>query len=95
MDYSLLLVIEWAKVGGSISENRNLISNIRTYPDGRVFRQNFHVGVIDFLQDWDFDKKLESFTKNTLLYIKGERKCDISAIPPKEYKLRFNNFIKK
>ena len=95
MDYSLLLVIEWAKVGCSVSENRNLISNTRTYPDGRVYRQNFHVGVIDFLQDWNLDKKVERFSKHALFYLKGKRKSDISAIPPKEYKLRFNNFIKK
>ena len=95
MDYSLLLVIEWAQVRGSLTENRNLISNTTTYPDGRVFRLNLHVGVIDYLQEWNFDKKVERLLKQALGNIQGKKANDISAIPPKAYKMRFDNFIRK
>ena len=104
MDYSLLLVAEWVLLEHNINKSemilpkdmgRNIISNTRTYEDGRIFRQNYHIGVIDFLQDWNLGKKMESLSKKTLLCLKGKKSNDISAIPPDEYQKRFVSFIGK
>jgi hypothetical protein len=66
MDYSLLLVIE--EVNAPVSTSRNIIkSSCGTFA--------YHVGIIDYLQKWNFDKKVESWWK-------GGYKAKISAVPP-------------
>jgi len=41
----------------------------------------YHISVIDYLQDYNFDKKMENFAKTIL---KG-KKAEISAVPPSRY----------
>ena len=41
----------------------------------------YHIGIIDYLQDYNFDKKGENILKRHLLQ-KGK---GISAVEPKEY----------
>lgn len=48
----------------------------------------YHVGIIDYLQDYSLTKKLENFTKRQFY---GNM---ISAVPPKDYALRFLRFMK-
>ena len=52
----------------------------------------YHIGIIDYLQKWDFNKKMERFAKTTFLNKKG---TDLSAIEPREYQERFVNQMAK
>lgn len=53
-------------------------------------RYIYHVGLIDYLQDFNFDKKSENLLKQRLLG-KGE---GISAVHPKKYADRFVRFMR-
>lgn len=51
----------------------------------------YHIGIIDYLQVWSLQKKLERLgksIKNKKAYMKG------SAVPPKIYGKRFADFMK-
>ena len=80
MDYSLLLVIESLK-SREMSTRRNTICS-ETHPVA------YHLGIIDFLQEWNFDKKLERAYKA----LKGNPN-DISAMEPNGYQERFCIFL--
>ena len=56
----------------------------------RCGRYIYHIGIIDYLQDFNFDKKMENFLKYRLL-MKG---AGISAVPPPNYALRFLRFMR-
>jgi len=43
------------------------------------------------MQSWDKNKKLERFTKTKIL---GKNAKGLSAVPPREYFTRFNNFMR-
>ncbi len=49
------------------------------------------VGIIDVLQLWDFNKKLERFTKVVLM---RKSRVGISAIDPERYFQRFGEFVR-
>lgn len=55
--------------------------------DGRFI---YHLGIIDYLQDFNFDKWGENKLKS--LYYDGDL---ISAIPPVQYCLRFFKFMQR
>jgi hypothetical protein len=55
--------------------------------DGRYI---YHIGLIDYLQDFNLDKKMENLLKQRLLG-KGE---GISAVHPKKYAARFIRFMR-
>ena len=59
MDYSLLLVVEQLR-GGTVREGRNLYLS-------RNGEQAIHIGIIDFLQDWSFSKRVEATYKKLKL----------------------------
>lgn len=46
----------------------------------------YHFGVIDFLQQWTFEKKAERFYKTIILRKDPD---GLSALPPKPYMMRF------
>ena len=46
--------------------------------------------MIDYLQEWNFDKKAESFIKRNF---KGRPRDLISCVPPTLYCQRFNRFV--
>ena len=46
--------------------------------------------MIDYLQEWNFDKKVESFIKRNF---KGRPRDLISCVPPSLYCQRFNRFV--
>ena len=52
----------------------------------------YHIAIIDYLQEWNLNKKLERFTKTVLL---GKDKQTLSAIEPEQYSERFCNFMEK
>ena len=50
----------------------------------------YHIGIIDYLQDYNFEKKMENFLKYTVL-MKG---AGISAVEPPTYGERFLRFMR-
>ena len=50
----------------------------------------YHIGIIDYLQDFNMDKKLENFAKYTVL----RHGSGISAVPPPAYAERFLRFMR-
>ena len=52
----------------------------------------YHIAIIDYLQEWNLNKKLERFTKTVLL---GKNKENLSAIEPETYGKRFKSFMEK
>lgn len=50
----------------------------------------YHLAIIDYLQEWNFAKKIERFTKTQLL---GKDKQTLSAIEPEAYASRFRKFM--
>lgn len=92
MDYSLLLVTEILpesqRTNGSVRKykmkyDRNSVQSI----DGK---EACHFGIIDYLQEWNFNKKVEALYKH---HLKHKNKHKISAVPPEPYQKRFCQFI--
>ena len=50
----------------------------------------YHVGIIDWLQLWDINKRMEMIAK---VFFKGKEKKGLSARPPQEYSARFSKFM--
>ena len=50
----------------------------------------YHVGIIDWLQLWDWHKKMEMAAK---VVFKGKERRGLSARPPQEYAQRFYKFM--
>mmetsp|Transcript_31134 Transcript_31134/g.22577 ORF Transcript_31134/g.22577 Transcript_31134/m.22577 type:complete len:109 (-) Transcript_31134:9-335(-) len=92
MDYSLLLAIETIDPRGSINnENPTKFEQNKYVFTSRRGDKRYHISLIDFLQSWDTNKKLERFTKTHLL---AKNKDGVSAVPPRQYFTRFNNFMR-
>jgi len=53
-------------------------------------RYIYHIGIIDYLQDYNVDKKIENFLKYTIL----RNGSGISAVPPPKYGERFLRFMR-
>lgn len=89
MDYSLLLVAENLDpseyVLADLSVTRNqVISKCKS--------ELYHIGIIDYLQDWNVQKRGESFLKS---YFLCKRKSQLSAVEPKQYGKRFKDFMRE
>lgn len=50
----------------------------------------FHISIIDYLQEWNLQKKMERLSKTLVL---GKDGKNLSAIEPNEYANRFRNFM--
>jgi hypothetical protein len=50
----------------------------------------YHIAIIDYLQEWNFNKKAERFFKTTFLQKNGRL---LSSIEPNEYARRFQHFM--
>ncbi len=48
------------------------------------------MSLIDYLQEWNLNKKVERLLKTTILLKDGK---NLSAIEPKQYAARFKHFI--
>jgi len=53
-------------------------------------RYIYHIGIIDYLQEFNFDKKLE----NRLKVFLNKEGAQISAIQPKPYATRYMKFMR-
>ncbi|ETV76047.1 hypothetical protein, variant [Aphanomyces astaci] len=92
MDYSLLMGVqscEYYVEPGIVGFNPNMHPG-STFATQTAISVNgpalYQFGIIDFLQQWTLEKKLERFWKQ---HVKRKDPDGISAIPPKQYKLRF------
>lgn len=68
----------------SLTKNRYELES----EDGRV---KYHVALIDYLQEWNLNKKLERYAK---IHFKNADPSGLSAIAPAEYQRRFMRFMK-
>ncbi|KAL4087439.1 hypothetical protein PRIC1_013331 [Phytophthora ramorum] len=88
MDYSLLMGIQSSEYFVDTSQlpqaRRELLF---TQPATSVAGPSlYHFGIIDFLQQWTMEKKMERFYKT---FFKRKDPEGVSALPPKPYKFRF------
>ena len=79
MDYSLLLKIE----RGSEADGKNQCTN---------HERVYHLGVIDYLQEWNFNKMGERFLKTRIKGMDGQQ---LSALKPAEYSQRYLDYMNK
>lgn len=78
MDYSLLVVREqFDEISLNLSRYYKYSRNQKLYKNYII-----HIGIIDFLQTWDFNKKIEALYKK---HIKRKNGSLISAIEPIKY----------
>ena len=82
------------------SNKRLRRENLSDIDIGEVFAENhrfklghkvFHLSIIDYLQEWNLNKKLERYAK---IYFKNADPSGLSAIAPAEYQRRFMRFMK-
>ena len=97
MDYSLLFII--IDFPNNIDPDYNQITGLLKDPKyrGHVYKSNddkflYIIGIIDYLQKYNFKKKMEHFFKG--LYY-GKEKNMVSAVEPNYYGDRFEDFMKK
>jgi hypothetical protein len=83
MDYSLLLFLEEIK-GPKFS----FVQSSRCFRLGELVG---FVGIIDFLQNYSYRKKLE----NTINGLNKGKRANCSCVPPSEYRIRFLNLARK
>ena len=88
MDYSLLLVVENSLSGQSSSISKparfsakNVLLDTSNSQQAIVCNQTYHIAIIDYLQHYNFDKKVENFVLTKVL----RRSNDISDIPAGDY----------
>lgn len=95
MDYSLFLVVEKNKTFEKKQKIKNELlvkkqerhRNMYLSPN---LEELYHVGIIDWLQLWDFNKKSEVLLK---VLFKNKEKKGLSARPPQEYSQRFEKYM--
>ena len=90
MDYSLLLIVEQITSKLQTAHRfENLSRNeYKSYDNSMIY----HLGIIDFLQQWTVQKKLEAFARSRILM---RDPWLSSCIRPSLYQLRFLRFIRK
>lgn len=54
-------------------------------------KQVYHLGIIDYLQDFNLEKTAECYAKKSI----NKRGAEISAVPPRDYAPRFLNFMRE
>ena len=106
MDYSLLLAIEKEQKDDCLNEHALLRSTVTLKDGDEVVdyvgeliaqahcykakSKIYHIAIIDYLQAWNMQKKIERYSKMTFLGKDGSR---LSAIEPQAYACRFRNFM--
>eukprot|EP01133_Synstelium_polycarpum_P019979 gene19979-23941_t len=86
MDYSLLIGVHPNDQGGRQDDVNEMQGCNMTKIVSADRRETYYIGIIDILQLYDFNKKMERFFK---VYIRFMNKEGISAVPPEFYKERF------
>lgn len=88
MDYSLLLVIE--QITDKVQAAYRLENLERNEYKSNDNSMIYHFGIIDFLQKWTTQKKVENFGRSIMI---DETK--ISCVNPTLFEKRFLDFIRK
>jgi len=84
IDYSLLVVrVNWSNP----PRDQHFWGQYMRIPSKLNQNEFYHIGIIDYLQTWDLQKKGEQWWKKII------GKKDISAQEPKKYQQRYMNFI--
>ena len=88
MDYSLFLVIEQItdKVQTAYRLENLGRNEYKSYDNSMIY----HFGIIDFLQKWTTQKKIENFVRSRLM-----DETQISCVNPLLFETRFLAFIRK
>ena len=89
MDYSLLLVID-EDSSQTLPVNTSILSYSSVMSRNKIGMQ--HVGIIDYLQIFNFNKKAESCWKTRIL---GNKSDGLSCAPPGIYQRRFMRFMEE
>ena len=103
MDYSMLVAIEKDKaheakiqtdsiVNLSDDTLKNPMAMYATQHQFTKGERTVHLAIIDYLQEWNLNKKLERLSKTVVLQKDGE---SLSAIEPNKYAKRFQNFMER
>ena len=71
------------------SESELLMINRHCFVQGN---RTYHISIIDYLQEWNLQKKVERFTKTVLL---GKDRETLSAVKPDVYGPCFRSFMEK
>jgi hypothetical protein len=66
------------------------MGQIKTKSDD--FEQVYHLGIIDYLQEWDIHKKTERMSK---MLLNSHIRDTMSAVKSKKYQKRFVDFVSK
>jgi len=87
MDYSMLVAIE--KRGPRSAANLAQGDTNHAFTNGD---KTVHLAIIDYLQEWNLNKKLERAWKTVALHKDGKT---LSAIDPDSYAKRFQLFMEQ
>jgi hypothetical protein len=60
------------------------------FVSSKDYSEYYFIGIIDYLQTWNLKKKAELQYKSLTV-----EKFNLSAVPPKDYSIRFNDFMSK
>jgi hypothetical protein len=73
-----------------MNQEDHLVMN--KYPGSQFYGEDmiYHISIIDYLQEWNLNKKGERFIKTVLLQKDG---VGLSAIEPVQYAKRFSHFM--
>jgi 1-phosphatidylinositol-4-phosphate 5-kinase len=92
MDYSLLIGVirrRFEVVDNAVSRDTDELGRDHNGAFNAAMVEgpgSYHMGIIDILQEWNWDKKLERFFK---IYFRFSDPDGLSAIPPDRYQARF------
>lgn len=81
-----------SKGSSKISSNASsqILNSVSVARQSSHYYQIYHIGIIDYLQEWSFPKQFENKVK--VFYNKKNRNS-ISAVHPKRYQERFHEFL--
>lgn len=88
------------------STDRSFASRSSNYTDGKIFsacgRYIYHVSIIDYLQKYNLQKKLERLAKESVRKMtcqncskQSDSNNDLSVVNPAKYRKRFLKFCRR
>lgn len=87
MDYSLYLVVEALDAETLDWYLENTFNNVILASN---WKEAYHIGIIDYLQEWNYKKKAEHCAKK---FFRRNDPKKLSAVDPDQYSERFAKFM--